>query len=242
MFVGKVKKVNLFVGWQDKEGHHKEIQIRELTGEEEALILSAADKPQAYRRILNDIIASCIYEEIPLAKRKEIVASLKQVDRDYLMVQIRILSFGDDYEMTGKCPECGREIDISFSLEKELKVIEPKIKEEKFTIKLDAGIPYLNGPLKTISCDVGKMHLEADEVSVMVSKAIQSAIVEADGVPGSQLSTDIINRMTWSERHKILKEINARVYRLPLEVDVECDGCGKVSKLPLNMKNFFRFE
>lgn len=76
-----------------------EIKLRSMTTMEEMKRLSPTDTPY---KVMCDIIEDCMSEKPAIH-----VCDLCLGDYQYLLHKIRIVTYGPNYKMTVKCPECG---------------------------------------------------------------------------------------------------------------------------------------
>lgn len=94
--------------------HHREVELRPLTGEDEAFLLeTGAAHPPARRTTL--LLSRCLkrlgpWEPVPA----EAVRSLCVGDREALLLHLRRLSLGDRLQGVLRCPEpgCGERMDL----------------------------------------------------------------------------------------------------------------------------------
>lgn len=113
-FTYNEKEVILPSGYTDPEGVlHKEVVIRELSGEEEEILLNADSSKNG--QLLNKILDKVA----KLKNRPELkfVESLLLTDQLFLLVQARALSFGKDYKFGLDCPQCKTKANLSVDLE-----------------------------------------------------------------------------------------------------------------------------
>lgn len=94
-------------GYIDPQGVlHIEVQLREMTGREEDLLASNKIAPQ---KKINALIAACterIGNVTDKMQIQNIISTLTQGDRVFLLIAIRRTTLGDDLPMEEECPEC----------------------------------------------------------------------------------------------------------------------------------------
>lgn len=104
--------------WRDGV-HHREAELRPLTGEDEAFLLDAgASSPPARRTTL--LLARCLArlgswtEPVPI----EAVRGLTVGDREALLLHLRSLSLGDRMQCVLRCPDpaCGERMDLDLDV------------------------------------------------------------------------------------------------------------------------------
>ena len=106
------------------------IKLRAMTMKDEMRRTAKTDKPNT---LLADIIEDCMIEKPTIH-----VADMCMGDFEYLLHQLRIVTYGETYEMTAMCPFCGEINDIKLNLDEE-KVLE--FDEEEFNSLLTLTLP-----------------------------------------------------------------------------------------------------
>src|ERR1700694_210359 len=81
------------------------VELRPLTGREEEWLAGNAGSPAA--RAVTQVLAACVTHIEDLAPTLELIRRLLVGDRDYLVLQLRRLTFGDEFRAVLACPECG---------------------------------------------------------------------------------------------------------------------------------------
>lgn len=126
-------------GWLDDQGVlHQQFVVREMTGVEEDLL---AGKGAVLPR-LNKVISNCldslgsIADKVTLVR---VVDGLTAADRMVLLIAIRRASLGDDYSSKIKCPDCGKESNITVSLADLEKRPMPTPEQRRYTHTLSTG-------------------------------------------------------------------------------------------------------
>ena len=89
------------------------VELRPLTGREEEWLAGHADTPAA--RAVTKLLDACVTHIEDLAPTTELIRRLLVGDRDYLVLQLRRLTFGDEFRAVLACPECGSKMDVDFS-------------------------------------------------------------------------------------------------------------------------------
>src|SRR5438309_9159414 len=96
------------VGYMDDDGRvHRLATLRKMTGHEEALL---ADRKLRHNggMLVTELLASCLRQlgELKPVER-QVVSHLTSADRNYLLLQLRKITFGNELEATYVCPACG---------------------------------------------------------------------------------------------------------------------------------------
>jgi phage FluMu protein gp41 len=96
---------------------HKQVELRALTGGEEELLVQIAPRGAAAQ--VTAVLCSCV-KRIGSVHHitEDVVRDLLVGDRQYLMLKLRELTFGDRVQASVICawPDCGSKLDIDFSI------------------------------------------------------------------------------------------------------------------------------
>lgn len=96
----------------------REVEVAPLSGWDEELI--AAQPPAARRGLLTVLLSRCVLRLGAVRPvTEDLVRRLLVVDRQFLLLKLRQLTFGDYMQATVQCPweTCRQKIDIDFSLD-----------------------------------------------------------------------------------------------------------------------------
>ena len=110
----------------DKEVNSK-IKLRSMTMRDEMKRTSRTDSPNV---LLADLIEGCMLEKPAIH-----VADMCLGDFEYLLHKLRVVSYGEKYDMTSVCYYCGTVNDISFNLDDE-EVLDFNIDEFNDSLKV----------------------------------------------------------------------------------------------------------
>ena len=108
-------------------GGPKEVVLRAMTTKEEKIILTTRDMS-----VFERLIKSCCIEPKELN-----MSQLHENDIMFLVFALRSITFGDTYEQTITCPECGFKQDVTINIsEMETNILDTDGIEEKLSCKL----------------------------------------------------------------------------------------------------------
>lgn len=217
-------------------GGVEEVTIRNLTGADEKLIYSGVTENS-----IDKLLKRCIVEPANI-----VVADLCEQDKYYILLQIRILTFGSTYSFTTKCPECGTKVKVDMDLD-DLEVFFADEELEKLmTVELSSGEKV---EFKVLTSK------DINEVNNMVSR------LKAGNDRGTQLFLRLASvikavdgkEMSLIEKQKWLEEMSSRetnalwkaFSQIKLGVNMntymQCPVCGETSEVPVQMTaEFFR--
>lgn len=167
------------------------------------------------------------------------VDSLLSMDRDYLLIKLRELSFGQEFKATCPCPKCSFDNRVSFVLSK-LPVeplpegfsepIEINLLQSKLTVKLnfprvrDEAFLLGDDPLDCLWRFISSIKKEGEEEEYR-DKEIICAVVD---------------KLQIADLHAIVRGLSLEGYGLQTKVKIGCTSCKATSVIDLPLdQNFF---
>jgi hypothetical protein len=99
--------ISLPVGYPDEQGNLlREVHLRKMTGKEEAILADAQLRSNG-GKLISALLASCITGIDGIDKLgPQVARKLYSADRNYLLLELRRLTFGDQMEANYRCPRC----------------------------------------------------------------------------------------------------------------------------------------
>lgn len=230
-------EIELPSGYVDNEGKlHKKVVVREMSGEEEELILNAdAGKAgQVLNRILDRVA------KLKDAPGVKFVDSLLMVDQLFLLVQARILSFGKDYTFGVECTACKQNSQIKLDLES-LSFKSPKNPqiEEQVSLKKSGLVVHFKKNQGKDQPNLIKI-LEAKS-SDKITQLLEYRITKILNKEGEQLDKAVvIKKLPVSDRKALREAMNESEGDAETIVDYDCVHCSHKMKVRLPIdENFF---
>jgi hypothetical protein len=132
-----VPTLNLPGGYVDENGGlHQEVELIPLSGREEELL--ASNRRLESASLVTTILSRCLQRIGSISPVTEnITRDLLIADRQYLLLKLREVTFGDQVQATIPCPwpDCGKQVDIEFLI-KDIPVIESEVKGPTYKMEL----------------------------------------------------------------------------------------------------------
>lgn len=235
-------------GYTDEYGvRHREIELRALTGREEETLASL--KAQSSAALVTDIISRCVARIGPaLEISKNFARQLLVADRQFIILKLRELTFGDRVLTTIKClaPGCGSKIDIDFSLH-DIPVKELEQKGPTYSLELSpqAALEMADGEIhREISFRLpngGDQEVVSPMISCNESLALSMLLdrcIQAIG-PISNPDKEIVAMLSPLARLEIEKAMEAMAPKLDLAMTVTCPECLREFEIPFNLQDMF---
>jgi hypothetical protein len=244
-------EVTLPIGYTDRDGSvHRRVVLRKMTGREEAIL---ADRK--YQRnggkLVTELLHSCMLGlgDLELNGRGP-VASMYSVDRNYLLLKLRSITFGPELEANYTCPACGESLATTENLDElEVRALPDGEEVQELTIELEDGYEDREGEVHTAL--TMRLPTGADEEAVasqmrdnasLGKNALLARCVSSLGeVPVHRLEAlgpRIMSELTMTDRRLIDKELNEAAPGVELVREMECPRCSKTFPASLDLSNF----
>jgi hypothetical protein len=229
--------VDLFVGL-DVEGREvKKVRVRELTGADEEML---ARQVVSATKFLDLVLNSNVTEVDGRPATPEQLRKLLVGDRVHLALNIRRLTYGDDWNLLGViCQKCMQPFDVVVELQHDIPVTEPDpAKLPDFEVALRNGhkvrVRHVNGEDELAALDNGDVTLPQ-----VATTFINRCVLEVDGRKGPHFK--IGESLGVKDRDAINKAMadNAPGPKLG-EVVLPCSNCGAAETYALNLSDIFR--
>jgi len=222
-----------------------QIELRSMTARDEMKRLAPST---TQFKTLADIIEGCMIEKPGIH-----VYDMALGDYEYLLHRLRIVTYGDEYRMTLRCPYCGEYIDATAHLE-DLRLKE--FDEEAFRAASSITLPK-SGSTVTLNFQTPrtldeneiyvkdmKRRFKDAEIDFNLMATLMSAIDTIDGsaVDVTRLEA-FINRLPALDMTKILNAIETLNSLIGIDnsITVGCNKCG--GEVPTSFRfgsEFFR--
>lgn len=213
----------------------KDVEVRELTGRDEERIAKAkntGDVGRWVRAILEAGTVSIGGQEATPAMLDELLVG----DRDYLLMAIRIATYGAEIELgEWKCPSCKEEFEAVFNL-RDIPV--KPLRGDRFF-----EVPLRKGGVAGVHLSVGSDQMaflgleeatDAERNSVLLRRIVDTI----NGEPVAGLGS-LVDNMGVVDRRNILSEVEKRMPGPRYDEAKILHGCGAELLVPLGLVSLF---
>lgn len=206
--------------------------MRELTGtDEEALAKIPGDK---FGRLLNEIALRGTERIGDLAVDATLLDRLSIVDRDVLLLEVGIATWGNTRQVRATCPRCGADNDVTIDLRSDVDVDRSPFES---TVTLRKGeVVVLRPPTvadETAMSADDKLNV-AERNTILIQRCCQS-------VGGRKIEHAYWARhLGAGDRSRILKALDRKSGVSFDDLPTECATCGEKSNLPFDVMMLFR--
>lgn len=237
----------LLAGYIDSEGVlHKTFTIREMTGRDEEAI-QKVDKNNG-SKMISTLLERCVTsigsltpDSVSQSDWSKIIKSLFIGDQDYILLQIRKESIGEEFIVNHECPSCHTSLTTYLSLEeietipfdgvREIEFTLPRGYKDKKKVLHSKGIMRIpNGIDREILTPIAKKNL-AQGTTLMLTRLCTFE----DGFP---ITNDVMADLTMKDREYLQKLLQDHIFGIKSEIPITCDSCGVEFMGSLNAANF----
>lgn len=200
-------------------------------GEEQSLLLAKeSNDANTIIESTKNVISSCTFGEVDPEK-------LASFDIEYMLLQLRSKSVGEEIELTIKCNHCKKTNDATINIDD---ITLPDIGK-------DANIISLNDDLHLVmdwpGFDVLEGLKEDADIFNMVASLIRQIVADEKVIETSELSTDHVVKFIKRMNSKTFKKITDYIKDIPslqYDLNLKCMHCSEDNKYSFRgIKNFF---
>lgn len=201
----------------------KPITLRPMTFEDERKMTS---NKNVNIDVLNILLGRCV-SNID-------VGSLLQMDKLFLIMKLREISYGEEYQASVSCTNCKRDNEVKFTLNK----LPVRYVEEDVTDPLTIDLPILK---KTIKVRLPRV---ADEgYFTNTNHAVNNLwrfVEEIDGHDEKSVISKIIPQLPLQDAHALFAAMSTDNYGVDTKVRFSCNYCehSEVMELPITADFF----
>ncbi len=208
-------------GYIDEENVlHTEVELSELTGNEEDLLASPS---VANNRKMGLLIGRCVKRLgtiIDRGKLAMIADNLTIGDRTYLMFALRRITLGDQYPFKSTCPSCSRES----TYEVDMSQLEIKKMKDPMRRIYDATLP--SGRLVRFRVLTGADENKLSSIRKMEDKLSTALVIRLEMLDGKPPTLQDIKQMSMRDRDDLRAEFDEHDGGVDTSLEMRCTLCG----------------
>jgi len=250
-------EATLPIGFTDEDGERqKRAVLRKMTGREEAIL---ADKRNLKNggKLVTELLASCL---VRLGDRERngttarLVSSMYSVDRNYLLLKLRSITFGPELSASYTCPHCSEVVKTVENLD-ELPVKSLEEDDSAEEIKLELKDGYLDRDGQVHTAITLRLPTGADEEAVapqirqnpaegkncLLARCLKS-LGDIPATRVDAIGTKIVSDLTLADRRQIDRAISQAAPGVNLIRTIECAACGNTFTSSLDLSRFLALE
>ena len=224
---------------------HREFELAALTGQDEELLADAPLKESA--SLVTKVISRCVRRVGDIHPVNEAVTrQLLVADRQYLLLKLRQITFGDHVHADLFCPwpDCGKRVSIDFNVD-DVPVqastdkgplyhmtLSPAAAGEADPVDREIHFRLPNGADQELISPL-LMENEAKALTLLLARCIQR-------IGGSVLTEESqIEALSPLARKEIETEMERLAPKIELDMEMNCPECGRLFVAPFDLQSFF---
>ena len=235
-------------GYTDETGTlHRKVELVPLTGRDEECLADHSHHVSA--SLVTKLLSRCLQKIGTISPvTEDIVRQLLVADRQYLLLKLREMTFGDQVQATIVCPwpTCGNQVDIDFST-RDIPIQESVEKGPIYTMPLSAAaVPQAEGATEenTIAFRLPNGGDQEDLASLMAdneARAFTALLTRCIQQIGHSIDPgeDRITRLPPLARLEIEHRMKALSPKVDLTLGATCPDCGRDFNMPFDLQQFF---
>lgn len=195
-------------------------RLRPLSGREEELFARYPDMPSAVRTTW--LLTVCLQSLDNQPVTSDLVRQLLVADRDYLILQLHRLTFGENFQAVVRCPACDNQMDVSFRASDVPVEARPQTASSH---RLDLGNRTVFFRLPIGEDQEAILRTSAEDAA---AELLKRCILDDGGQP---LSTE--------EGETLIAYMERVAPQLELDLDLTCPECSRQCLVPFDTTAFF---
>ena len=233
---------------------HQLVKLRQLTGREEEIILDADidNDNNNVITLLTRILANCIESIGPIKEiTPDVVRQLLICDRDYLLLKLRQMTFGDRIDAQVECPNksCVKPMHIDFDLKK-IKVQRKEIGNGVYSTHLSPLASYKDSnnvkhseiefrlPNVADQEEVAEqLYKEEKNESKALTKLLQRCLIRIGSM--KEIDEELVYSLPILARREIDRKMQEFSPKVDLRIHIKCPECKSDFTSPFDLQNFF---
>ncbi len=219
------------------------VDIRAMTAKDEDILMSRALIKNG--TVISKLLEACLTDKN--IKATDMLAG----DRNAVMVGLRTIGYGADYEVGVECPDCEHHNDATFNLTnvpiKSLELVPNEAGENYFEFRLPVskkivGFKFLTGrDEEDMSKTQARKKKKGFKDENLVTQRLVYSIVTLDGESDRGKVGNMVRNMLARDSLALRRHIDKHEPGIDLSDYMTCDACGEESKvnIPLGVSFFW---
>ncbi|HEY8946854.1 MAG TPA: hypothetical protein VIM73_21575 [Polyangiaceae bacterium] len=238
------------VGYLDENGClHRTARLRKMTGHEEALLADRKLRKNG-GKLVTELLTSCLRQIGTKKATTQVVAELTSADRNFLLLELRKITFGTELEARYTCPACGDVNAVSEDLDA-LPVrrtdgdAHPEIVVELADGYEDKDGNYYDRAVFRLPTGADEERI-AGELKDNPSRGMNALLARCLTAFGDMpekvrqgLGTKLLADLTLQDRARIERALREQMPGVDLRRAIECAACDHKFSVSMDLTSFF---
>lgn len=236
----------MLAGYEDENGTiHKTFTLREMTGRDEEAINKADIKANA-SKLISTLLSRCVTSigtlkpDMGKFKWDNVIKNLLVGDQDFMMLQLRAISLGEDISFENICPNCKTKLKTVMRFD-ELPIIPFKGKRI-LSFELPSGYKdkrgkHTEGKIRTANGFDREVLIPVARINTSKADTLMlTRLCSFDD--GTNVDDDVMASLTVKDRKYLQELMKENLFGIDFETEITCDNCGEIFVTSLNSINF----
>jgi len=228
-------------GYIDTDGNlHTDARIREINGSDEEALARELRNPNINIPKVVDLLLKRTVEAVGTIEPvpAQVLGSMLTGDRAALMLDVRVLTFGSDWEVPDfPCRMCGENFGTIVELDSIVieKLANPMVQEIEIELRHDhtATLALLTGDIQLEMVGDGN-RTGPEEATIAIDRCLR----KLDGLP---VAGPVAQKMSMADRRTVVAALaDAQPGPRMEEVMVTCTECGREASYTISLVDLFR--
>jgi len=206
----------------------REAELRPLSGREEDWLVRNPVAPSALS--VTRLLSGCLLRVGDHEVTTESVRQLLVGDRDFLVLNLRRLTLGENFHAVVTCPACDKKMDVSFKAT-DVPIETPAKVEASYELRLAAAADRERTVRFRLPTGADQESVLGVSVESAVDRLLSRCLLDDGGLPLDQ-----------DERQQLVDAIESHAPRVELELALQCPECEKDFVFPFDTTAFFLQE
>jgi hypothetical protein len=235
-------------GYVDERGTlQREVELAPLSGREEELMVDQGFVGRT--ALVNIILSHCVrrlgsISPVPSGLMRRLLVA----DRQYLLLKLREITFGDQVQATVRCAwaDCGQKVDIDFSLQ-DIPVKESQVKGPLYSMQLSPEAAFKGDDGEGYRAITFRLPNGEDQEVLLplVTGDEERAFARLLGRciqrigPWEHPGDALISRLSPQAQQEIERQMEDLAPKVELTMEAQCPECGRDFAMPFDPQEFF---
>ncbi len=244
--------VTLPIGYCDPETGqlHRQVTLRKLTGKEEALLVDARLRNNG-GKLITALLVNCVTAIEGVERvNATVISRLCSGDRNFLLLELRRLTFGDDMEAHYRCPRCQAATTLwedlsqlpvratdNGSLPEIAVTLQDGYQDSDGTWQYELVFALPNGEDEEVASGRSDPNPTRQRDALLARCLKQVGDLEPRRIRA--MGPRILADLSMADRRLIQKAMDDQAPGPDLTREVMCSQCGEIYRTTLDMSHFF---
>ena len=183
------------------------VTLRAMTFDDEKALLNARNPSDA----INMLISRCVKEDI---NPRDMIAQ----DKMFIVVNIRTLSVGNDYDLIITCGNCGHQNDVKIDV---INTFPCDYPDEPISHTVEFELPVLKKKIVVRRATSSELEMPTTQLL----EKLWQFVISIDGKSDGQIRHAVMQKIPRKDAHEIIKNLGCQGIGLDTRFMLTCENC-----------------